>query len=144
MPLPAEIRFSVPEARLPITGDFSVALAGINDIRLRSAITRLYSALTIRTGIVFTQTSIAKPGARDSALIIDVHAPSPAIPSRGEDETYTLAITPEQTVLRAPTTTGALRGLQTIIQLVRQDAGGFSFPPPSRLTIAPVFPGAAS
>ncbi|MDR0352890.1 MAG: beta-N-acetylhexosaminidase [Opitutaceae bacterium] len=128
IPLPAEIRFSVPEARLPITGDFSVALAGINDIRLRSAITRLYSALSIRTGIVFTQTSIVSSVARDSALIINVHAPAPAIPALGEDETYTLAITPEQAVLRAPTTTGALRGLQTIIQLIRQDAGGFSLP----------------
>lgn len=128
MPVPAEIQFGAAEAGVPVTGDFSVALAGINDVRLRSAVIRLYGALTVRTGVVFAQSAGAKPEAQTAALVIDVAAPAPAVPVLGEDESYTLVITDGQAVLRAPTTTGALRGLQTVIQLVRQEGGGFVLP----------------
>jgi len=131
MPLPAKIQFAVPDASLPITEEFSTTLAGIDDHRLRSAITRLYAALTLRTGIGFTRATINTTPETDSqnaTLVINVRAPAPAIPALGEDETYTLDITPAQAVLNAPTTTGALRGLQTIIQLVEQNAAGFTLP----------------
>ena len=45
-----------------------------------------------------------------------------------EDESYTLEITSQRAVLKAPTVVGALRGLETLLQLVDADAAGFCFP----------------
>ena len=44
------------------------------------------------------------------------------------DESYQLAITPKQIILDAPTTIGALRGLETFLQLVQSIRGQYSLP----------------
>src|SRR6201999_795468 len=74
---------------------------------------------------------IGKPIARrwhnDSAatLRISVSAAGPVIPDIGMDESYTLSVDDQHAVLTAPTVIGALRGLETVLQLQQADAGGF-------------------
>ena len=55
-----------------------------------------------------------------------IHAasPGPAIPALGDDESYTLEIGDSGGDLRAPTVVGALRGLETFLQLVESCADG--------------------
>jgi len=57
----------------------------------------------------------------------------------GEDESYTLDVTPEGAKLHAPTTLGTLRGLQTFLQLVAVTPDGFAVPA-VRIEDQPRFP----
>ena len=50
------------------------------------------------------------------------------MPSVEEDESYTLEVNERQAVLRAATVVGALRGLETFLQLLEGDRGGFYVP----------------
>jgi len=61
-------------------------------------------------------------------LVITATAAAPALPALGEDESYSLDVTTTCAQLSAPTTTGVLRGLATLTQLLQQNAGGFSLP----------------
>jgi len=45
-----------------------------------------------------------------------------------EDESYTLEVSPKQARLKSPTPVGALRGMETFLQLVDLDATGFGAP----------------
>ncbi|HZP60536.1 MAG TPA: family 20 glycosylhydrolase, partial [Opitutaceae bacterium] len=45
-----------------------------------------------------------------------------------QDESYTLEIDSSRAVLRAPTVIGALRGLETLLQLLQADANGYFVP----------------
>lgn len=122
MPWPAELQLA--EGKLPVSPAFSVALAGADDGRLAPAVDRMLQAWSVRTGTPFRQQKIAVAAA---ALVIDCAAAGPAVPRLGEDESYSLEISTQQAVLRAPTTTGALRGLATLTQLLITD-GGFALP----------------
>ena len=53
-------------------------------------------------------------------LQITVTNPHPGIQQYGDDESYHLLITPENATLTAPEPLGALRGVQTILQLLNQ------------------------
>ena len=61
------------------------------------------------------------------------------IPKLGDDESYTLDVSDRQAHLTAPTTVGAMRGIETFLQLLEGDTDGFYFP---AVTIAdqPRFP----
>ena len=63
------------------------------------------------------------------------------IPSVGEDESYRIDITRRQAILSAPTVVGALRGLETLLQLLDADRTDIFFPA-FRSTIARAFHGA--
>ncbi len=56
-----------------------------------------------------------------------------------EDESYSLQITPSRIMLEAPTDLGALRGLETLLQLLSVDEDGFYFPG-CKIDDAPRFP----
>ena len=62
-----------------------------------------------------------------------------AIPSVNENESYSLEITDQQARLAAPTVVGALRGLETFLQLLRGDREGF-YLPGIRIQDQPRFP----
>jgi hexosaminidase len=57
----------------------------------------------------------------------------------GEDESYALEISSAQATLRAPTVLGALHGLETLLQLLRSDAGGW-YLPEAKIDDRPRFP----
>ena len=55
-------------------------------------------------------------------------APARDVQDLGEDESYTLEVTPSGAKLSAPTTLGAMRGLQTFLQLIETTPQGFAVP----------------
>jgi len=61
-------------------------------------------------------------------LVITSATAAPALPALGEDESYTLDIAATYAQLDAPTTTGVLRGIATLTQLLQQTANGYSLP----------------
>lgn len=121
MPLPA--KFQPGSGSLKIDGAFTYAFAGFHDARLDRAGQRFLSTLHHQTGIVFGHPP-ADP-AKATLLITTDHDSKP-VQEVGEDESYTLDVTPAGAKLHAANTLGTLRGLQTFLQLVSVTGDGFA------------------
>ena len=121
MPMPAGVQTG--SGQLAITQTFSVAVTGTHDASLDSEVQRFVKQLSRQTGIPFRP----KEG---SAPTLQIHADKgrEAVQKLGEDESYTLTVTDSVAQLNAPTVLGALRGLQTFLQLVQITPNGFAVP----------------
>jgi hexosaminidase len=124
MPVPASIKFQ-PE-RLAVDANFRVATRGHSDARLQAGIARFMKRLEGRT--VLTLAAGLAPDDQMTPLIIHCDGPGKDIPSVTENESYRLDITRRQAMLTAPTVVGALRGLETLLQLLDADRNGYFFP----------------
>ncbi len=121
MPWPAKL--SPGNGALQMDAGFSVSTSGYSDTRLEAAIARLINRLSRVTGI---QMSALRP--QRATLTISCKRAAPAHPTLGEDESYTLDVEPNGARLDAQTTTGALRGMETLAQLVRPGPSGYEIP----------------
>ncbi len=124
MPVPASVQLNTE--RLPVDANFKVGIRGHSDARLESGIARFMKRLEGRTVL-----SLAPGLALDdqaTTLIVHCEGPGKDIPALGENESYRIDITSRQAVLRAPTVIGALRGLETVLQLLNADAAGYYLP----------------
>src|SRR5258708_4507009 len=74
-----------------------------------------------------------------ATLVIQCERGGSSIPSLGENESYSLEITDKQARLVAPTVVGAMRGLETFLQLVQGDRDGY-YLPGIRIQDQPRFP----
>ena len=135
MPVPASVRFGA--GRLPITKSFTVAARGHVDARLRAGVERALRRLEGRTVLEFAR-GLASDGAT-ATLVVEAAGPGRAVPSVEEDESYTLEVSDKQAVLKAPTTVGVLRGLETFLQLLDGDREGH-FIPAVQIQDRPRFP----
>jgi len=124
MPVPASLRFN--SGRLAITPSFTIAVTGHSDARLLAAIDRMARRLEARTGLTFAR-GLASDAASATLVILCLSA-GEAIPSVNEDESYLLEVSNSQAVMNAPTVVGALRGLETFLQLLGGGADGYSIP----------------
>ena len=121
VPWPAEIVFGAGE--LAVGPDFRVAVAGRPDPRVQSAARRLESRLIRQVGLP-PPVGAGKVGLE---IVCEGGARS-ALPALGIDESYTLEVTAEKAVLRAPEPWGVLRGMETFLQLVGPGREGFGVP----------------
>src|SRR6476620_2511819 len=135
MPVPASITFE--KNRLAVDESFKVATRGHSDARLQAAIARFVKRLEGRTVLSFTPGLAADD--QMTTLIVACDGPGQDIPSVSENESYRLDITNRQALLSAPTVVGAIRGLETVLQLLSSDRGGF-FLPGVKLQDQPRFP----
>jgi hexosaminidase len=121
MPMPASVQPG--SGSLPITPSFSVSVTGGHDPALEAGVQRLIVQLSRQAGIPF------RPKTGEAATLT-VHAEKglEAVQKLGEDESYQLTITESGAQLTAPTTLGALHGLQTFLQLVTITPSGFAAP----------------
>ncbi|HVQ39917.1 MAG TPA: family 20 glycosylhydrolase [Pyrinomonadaceae bacterium] len=124
MPVPASVQLQT--GRLAITNGFTVATKGHVDDRLRGAILRMTKRLAGRTVITLPFDLAGDESA--ATLVIQCSRAGSAIPSLNEDESYSLEITDKQARLVAPTVVGAIRGLETFLQLLNGDRDGFYLP----------------
>ena len=120
MPLPAHVDYRSGE--LLLGNSFSIAPTRYTDARLRRAIDRFTDRLSRQTGVPFYEE------ARPADLMIECAGAGPAYPTLGEDETYQLSVTAEGARLSAATTTGVLRGLETLLQLAGPVERGIRIP----------------
>ncbi|MGH7600699.1 MAG: beta-N-acetylhexosaminidase [bacterium] len=136
MPLPAKIEF--PAGKFNLTDSFKIAIAGNAEPRLYSGATRTLRRLAGRTGLFFPQ-DFLRPGVTVDSPGLTINCERPGQIKLGEDESYTLTITPAQILLAAQTDLGALRGLETFLQLLAVDEQGYYFPA-AKIEDAPRFP----
>ena len=135
MPVPASVQLET--GRLPITSAFTVATKGHTDERLRAGILRMTKRLAGRT--VLTLPLELGNDENAATLVVQSSRAGATIPSLDEDESYSLEISGKQARLVAPTVVGALRGLETFLQLVQADRDGY-YLPAARINDQPRFP----
>jgi hexosaminidase len=124
MPVPAAIQFQA--GRLKIDGSFTVAVDGYTDARLEAGIHRAARRLEGRTGLEFSRAPLTDLPA--ATLLVQCKGPGSLVPSIKEDESYTLDVSDKQAVLKCATVVGALRGLETFLQLLESDRSGYFIP----------------
>ncbi len=125
MPWPAQV---TPQAgELVMDSNFTCALSGsgASDARVRNGAERALYRLFRETGIPVSQvlSDSASP-----ALSIVVERKEKSVQKLGDDESYHLTVNPQGARLIATEPLGALRGLETFLQLVRIGSTGFSIP----------------
>lgn len=134
MPEPAHL--SAQAGTLPLNSSFTAATDSFHDDRLDSAISRMLARLENHTGLQIATTPAAS---KTATLIVSVDGPGEAIQSVDENESYSLDITPTGAHLKAATDVGAMHGLETFLQLVQIENGGYILPDVS-IQDAPRFP----
>ena len=122
MPQPAHL--TVNAGSLPLTPQFTAAADKFRDARLNAAIGRILVRLESQTGLQIARTLGAVP----ATLTVTVDGPGEAIQGPDENETYSLDVTPSGVRLHAATVVGAMRGLETLLQLVQPAGSGFILP----------------
>ena len=124
MPVPAFVEFY--DGRVQITDSLKVVASQYTDARLQAGLDRFLKRLQGRTGLTFIQsvtTNSASP-----TIEIRCSKPGETIPALDEDESYELDIGLSKVLLTAPTVVGALRGLETVLQLLSSSRDGYYFP----------------
>ncbi|HEV7844261.1 MAG TPA: family 20 glycosylhydrolase, partial [Pyrinomonadaceae bacterium] len=116
---------------------FTVAVKGYDDARLQGGIQRAVRRLEERTGFALPREPASDPAL--AGLLIECRGAGQSIPALGEDESYTLEVSAKQAVLSAQTVVGVLRGLETFLQLLDGDRGGY-FLPLAQIQDKPRFP----
>ena len=123
VPWPASVQTGT--GALKIDRSFRVTFTGYTEPRLDRAGQRLMEQLRRQTGLLFSNKDGAAAGA---ALVVHTDKASKPIQELGEDESYSLEITPEGAKLNAANPLGVLRGFQTFLQLVDVSTNGFVAP----------------
>lgn len=123
LPLPATLEWRA--GGLPLDSTFTVGLSGVPDPRLERAVDRAIARLEHRAGRALPR-RVADPAV--ARLVIEVAAAGEPVQTPREDESYSLTIGAGSARLLAATTVGALRGLETLQQLVVGRADGFALP----------------
>ncbi len=124
MPLP---RVATPgSGKLPVNGEFTFFSGAGCGARVEAALPRLVERIAKQTGIWIVAPKAAEAG--PATLRVECAGTGPAYPTLGEDESYTLEVTPQGAAIRAATADGALHGMATFAQLVAAGADGFAVP----------------
>lgn len=125
MPVPSSVQFL--EGRLPVNDSFKIAIVGQPEARLQAAAARFLKRLQGRTTLTFTNGLTTDSAG--ASLVIRANGPGQLIPSLHEDESYQLDISSTQAQLNAATAVGAMRGLETVLQLLTANRDGYFFQP---------------
>jgi hexosaminidase len=126
MPWPANVKTVPGNGQMVIDTSFAVGLEKNADARLRKTVAIFLNDLRRHTGMLPLDFSVTSAG--KAQLAIHADRPSKEVAEVGEDESYTLEVTPSGAELGAPTTLGVMRGLQTFLQLIETTPQGFAVP----------------
>src|SRR6266478_5260742 len=124
MPVPASVQMQA--GRFPITSSFKVMVKSYADDRLRAGIGRMLTRLAGRTVLTLPADLATDEGV--AILVVQCERAGEIIPSLNENESYSLEVNDKQARLVAPTVVGALRGLETFLQLLQGDRDGYYLP----------------
>jgi hexosaminidase len=109
-----------------LSPQFSIGVAAFHDARLDAAIYRTVLELRQRTGIALVQRPL--PSGPEGQLVLAVQGAGQAVQSVDEDESYALTVTASGVRIEAATVVGAMRGLQTLVQLVQPSGSEYVLP----------------
>lgn len=118
MPQPAQL--TVQPGGLNITEGVAVTTDKFHDERLDDAIDWALRQLSQQIGVTMESATVP--------FVLSVDGPGEAIQGIDEDESYSLNVTAQGVHLHAATDVGAMRGLETFLQLVQSDGQGWWLP----------------
>jgi len=126
MPWPSQVTRG--SGQLKIDANFTAGMsgAGSTDPRAKNAVRRALYRLFRETGIPVSR-ELAPENIAPTMLTV-VQRSKPGIQKYGDDESYHLTVTPQNVRLAATEPLGAIRGLETFLQLVRMGPNGFAAP----------------
>jgi hexosaminidase len=132
MPWPASIKTTPGSVEINAGFTMVISGAGAGDPRIKAGAQRTLVRLARQTGMPIS-TRIDRPLANRATLTLVVERRDHKEPQRlGDDESYSLQVTGDQIRLSSDGPLGALRGLETFLQLVQQNPSpappGFSVP----------------
>ena len=122
MPWPQKIESN--NLKLPINEQLTVSINVISNERLHKAATHFLRRLSGRTGIFIDKGFPIE----NSPATIQIYFDSVSNLGVDSDESYTLQVNAAHAVIKATTDVGALRGLETLLQLTSLNDSGYYFP----------------
>lgn len=134
LPVPASVTWA--DGRLAVDGGFTVGLTGVADARVTASAQRFLARLEKRAGVRF---SARAPLTGKGALTLSCGKAGLPVQAAGEDESYSLTVAADGATLTAANALGLLRGLETVLQLVREE-GGRAWLPFASIQDKPRFP----
>ena len=124
MPMPAKVQLKT--GQLVIDASFTVGISGPSDGQLQRAVQRFLDNLRRQTGMPPLDMKVTD--ATQAKLVVHSEGVRKAVQELGEDESYSLEVSPAGAKLDAATTLGIMRGLETFLQLVETTSNGFAVP----------------
>lgn len=126
MPVPKTM--NLQRGTFQLNSNFSIAIHTKKpDAILLKAANRFYQTIGSKTALGVSQEYL-KFNDNNPEASLQVHVDNTLLPAIGVDESYNLSVSSKQIVLKAPTTAGALHGLQTLVQLVEKKGVEFAIP----------------
>ncbi|MGF1699409.1 beta-N-acetylhexosaminidase [Photobacterium makurazakiensis] len=136
MPYPHSVELS--EGRVNIDHNFNIYLKGFSSERVDFTAKRLLKRLERQTGVPMLSPTAESEA--DAVLVIDIKQPAKTeVQSIDADESYTLTAKGGKIVLTSERPYGAIRGIETLLQLVATDSKG-NFVPEVSIEDEPRFP----
>ncbi|MBN2411697.1 family 20 glycosylhydrolase [candidate division KSB1 bacterium] len=136
IPIPEEITRTFD--KFVIDENFTAGITGNPDDRIYQYTTNVLRRLSGRTGLFLSQDFITKTTkAENPQCVIKIDRPGKIV--LGEDESYSMNITASGITISSETDLGAMRGLETMLQLLDVDDKGY-FLHTVEITDKPRFP----
>ncbi len=123
MPLPA--RLETKSGGFLLRPGMTAAVTGPASPRLQAGVLRALKRIEDTSGVELPR-SVAVGGL--AQVTVAVASDGAAVQGIDEDESYTLDVAADAIHIQAPTTAGALHGLETLVQLVQPGTGGYLVP----------------
>jgi hexosaminidase len=111
MPLPAEMKLG--NGVFVLSEELSHEFTGKSGPRLEKAVDRFYKKLSRQTGLAFGNGT-------EKTLVLKCLQAETSYPSLEDDESYSIRVTGEKIVVEAPSSTGILYALESLLQLVQE------------------------
>jgi len=124
MPVPASVQTGA--GHLLIDTSFSAGIAGPKDPLVQRVVEVFLANLRRQTGM--SPLDMQVTDSTKATLVIRADHPNQLVQELGEDESYSLEISPAGAKLNAATPLGIMRGLQTVLQLLETTSDGFAVP----------------
>lgn len=125
MPWPQNV--VINEGNFTLNKNFKVNITGNPNPRIFGGVTRFLRRLDGRTGMFFQQGFIEKLNEVPNAEL-QINCTKSGKIGLYEDESYHLDITSNKITLNASSDLGALHGLETLLQMLQNNANSFYFP----------------
>jgi hexosaminidase len=122
MPQPSEM--TADSGALALNSTFAVEIQGVSSTRLIEAIHRAERRIEMVAGLRHDGHGVAGT----TRLVVRVYHASAAVQSMDEDESYSLKVAPSGAEIDAASELGAMHGLESLIQLVQPNGGGYVLP----------------
>lgn len=119
MPLPSQLKLG--NGAFVLTESLSHAFTGASGPRLERAVDRFYQKLSRQTGMAFGH-------GEELRLFLNCLQEEEGYPSLEDDESYSIRITGDMILVDAPSGTGILYALESLLQLCRQEEGNWVIP----------------